>query len=132
MKRLLCLLLAGILVLTFSGCGKEVLPEQITVLTWKGYLPANILDDFTKETGINVKVRAAETNDEMLEELRINNGAYDMVILSDYAAETAIKEDLLQKTDFSSMENIKYVNKGFQSKYFDKNNEYTLPYASAG
>lgn len=131
MKKLICLLLIGILLLSLSGCGTEV-PEQITVLTWKNYLPASVLDEFTEETGIKVKVRAAETNEEMLEELRVNNGAYDMVILSDYAAETAIKEDLFQKTDFSSMENIKYVNKGFQSKYFDKNNEYTLPYASAG
>lgn len=131
MKKLICLLLIGILILSFSGCG-EKLPEQITVLTWKDYVPANVLEDFTQETGINVKVRSVETNEEMLEELRVNNAAYDMVILSDYAADAAIKEDLLQKTDFSDMENLRYVNPAYQSKYFDENNEYTLPYSVAG
>ena len=122
--------MAMIFVLSIAGCG-EKMPTEITVLTWKDYLPASVIDDFTAETGIKVNMKSAETNEEMLEELRRKDGTYDMVILSDYASDIAIKEGLLQKTDFSKMENLKYVNPGFQSKYYDINNEYTLPYSAA-
>ncbi len=116
--------------LSLAGCGEKT-PTEINVLTWKDYLPVSVADEFTAETGIKVNMKTANTNEEMLEELRKKDGTYDMVILSDYASDTAIKEGLLQKRDFSKMENLRYVNPGFQSKYYDKNNEYTLPYSAA-
>lgn len=131
MKKVLCMILAMLFAVPLVGCG-EKMPTEINVLTWKDYLPVSVADEFTVETGIKVNMKTANTNEEMLEELRKKDGTYDMVILSDYASDTAIKEGLLQKTDFSKMENMKYVNPGFQSKYYDKNNEYTLPYSAAG
>ncbi len=131
MKKVLCLILVMVFAFSLVGCG-EKLPTEINVLTWKDYLPVSVTDEFTSETGIKVNMKTAQTNEEMLEELRKADGTYDMVILSDYASDIAIKEGLLQKTDFSDMENIKYVNPRFQSKYYDENNEYTLPYSAAG
>ncbi len=48
--------------------------EELSLLTWKGYAPKNLVDKFQKETGIQVKVTYSN-NEEMIAKLRATRGA---------------------------------------------------------
>ena len=53
MKRLATILLALILfVMIPGGCGKKA--ETMTLYTWEGMFPPEVLEGFTKETGIAI------------------------------------------------------------------------------
>ncbi len=70
-KKTLCILLilsAFLLVTTASAA------EPLRLLTWKGYAPKVLVDKFTKETGIPVKVTYTN-NEEMIAKLRATRGA---------------------------------------------------------
>ena len=48
--------------------------EELALLTWKGYAPKTLIDKFTQETGIAVKVTYTN-NEEMIAKLRATRGA---------------------------------------------------------
>lgn len=133
MKRfvsVLCVLLSLALVLPLSGCSNE--PKEITLLTWKDYVPEQILKDFTESSGIKVNVVTAETNEDMLGMIEKDPSAYDLAIVADYAADKLVQKKLLAEIDTKDMENYKYVSDGYKSKYYDPDNKYTVPYSTAG
>ena len=133
MKRfvsVLCILLGLALVLPLSGCSNE--PKEMTLLTWKDYVPEQILKDFTESSGIKVNVVTAETNEDMLGMIEKDPSAYDLAIVADYAADKLVQKNLLAEIDTKDMENYKYVSDGYKSKYYDPDNKYTVPYSTAG
>ena len=99
MKRfvsVLCVLLSLVLVLPLSGCSNE--PKEITLLTWKDYVPEQILKDFTESSGIKVTVVTAETNEDMLGMIEKDPSAYDLAIVADYAADKLVQKNCLPKS----------------------------------
>ena len=48
--------------------------EKLRLLTWSGYAPADVVAEFTKETGIEVEVTTSN-NEEMISKLRATQGA---------------------------------------------------------
>jgi hypothetical protein len=59
----------------------------------------------------------------------VSGGAsYDIIIPSDYMIERLITEGRLEKLDFTNIPNYKYIDNQYRSLYFDKNDEYSVPY----
>ena len=54
--------------------GSAEAAEKLRLLTWSGYAPADVVADFTKETGIEVEVTTSN-NEEMISKLRATQGA---------------------------------------------------------
>jgi spermidine/putrescine transport system substrate-binding protein len=53
--------------------------EKLRLLTWADYAPADVVADFTKETGIDVEITLSN-NEEMISKLRATQGAgFDLV-----------------------------------------------------
>ena len=53
--------------------------EELRLLTWGGYAPQSVVEQFEKETGITVKVTKSN-NEDMISKLRATRGAgYDLV-----------------------------------------------------
>lgn len=104
---------------------------ELNLYTWEGMFPQEVLDGFTQETGIKVNYSNFDTNETMLSKLETAKGGdYDLVIADDYIIETVIKEELAQKLDTGKITNYGNINPLFQSQFYDKNNEYTVPYGS--
>lgn len=133
MKKFLALLLtlaiAFTIPATLAGCSGSS-EKTLNIFTWADYIPKNVLDNFTKSTGIKIHYSNFETNEEMLSKLKsVKGGDYDIVIASDYIINIARKDgSLLGEIDKSKIPNYKNINPQFQSQYYDPDNKYTIPY----
>ena len=130
MKKLLAAILTLALVLAALGGGGKK-SETMTLYTWEGMFPPEVLEGFTKETGIQINYTNFDTDENMLARLEAAKGGdYDVVIADDYIIETVIAEGLAQKLDTGKLQNWGNINPVFQGQFFDPANEYTVPYGS--
>lgn len=83
---------------------------------------------FEKLTGIKVVYSTFDSNEVMYGKIKQGAEAFDIIIPSDYMIERLINEDRLQKIDVSKLSNYKYIDEQYKNLYFDKNNEYSVPY----
>ena len=132
MKKLASLLLAlllfaGLLMPTLSMAEEE---KVLNLFTWATYIDDGTVAKFEEQTGIKINYTTFASNEEMLLKMAATNNEYDVILASDYALNTLRKDDKLQKLDKSLLPNYGNLDPDFQSKYFDENNEYTVPYTS--
>ena len=64
----------GAVVATATLISTPLQAETLRLLTWGGYAPQNVIEDFEKETGISVKVTKSN-NEDMISKLRATGGA---------------------------------------------------------
>ncbi|MEG0292016.1 MAG: spermidine/putrescine ABC transporter substrate-binding protein [Anaerovoracaceae bacterium] len=133
MKKLISLSLVLIMVAALlAGCGSDKKAGgELVIYTWEGMFDKQVIADFEKETGIEVKFSNFDTNETMLAKLEENKGSdYDLVVADDYIIEMVIKEGLAQKLDKDKISTLKNINPIYQGHFYDKNNEYTVPYGA--
>ena len=102
--------------------------ETLQFYNWGSYIDEDILKDFTKETGIKVKLSTFASNEEMYAKLNSGSAFYDLAIPSDYMIERMIKEGMLEKIDLSNIPNYKNIDAQFKNLAYDSANEYSVPY----
>ncbi len=103
----------------------------LNLFTWEGMFPQEVLDGFTAETGIAINYSNFDYDETMLAKLEAAKGGdYDLVIADDYIIEAAIAEGLAQKLDTAKIANYGNINPLFQGQFYDKTNEYTVPYGA--
>ena len=105
--------------------------KTLNLFTWADYLPQETLDQFETDTGIHVNYTYFNSNEEMLTKLTaVKGGSYDVILASDYILDIARKSDLLSKLDKTAMPNFEDIDAAFQSKFYDPDNEFVVPYAA--
>ncbi|MDR2588077.1 MAG: extracellular solute-binding protein [Spirochaetales bacterium] len=108
--------------------------KQLVLLTWPEMFPQEIIDEFRRETGIEVIYKACKDdggNEEMLATLRSSHGVmYDLVIADDYMVDFAVREGLARKLDKRRISNFSNINPTFQFQFYDPDNNYTVPYGA--
>lgn len=148
------LMLAALTALALSGCGKSPEPttptaasptpgsspvaaapapppaeeKKLNLFCWSEYIPQSVIDEFTKETGIQVSVENYASNEEMLAKLLAGGGTYDIIQPSEYVIEGLIKENLLTPIDHANIPNLKNIAPEFLNMSFDPDNKYSVPY----
>lgn len=105
--------------------------KELNLFTWENMFPKEVLDGFTKETGIKVNYSNFDLDETMLSKLETAKGGdYDVVIADDYIVDTAIKQGLVQKLDKTKISNYGNINPIYQGRFYDKSDEYTVPYGA--
>lgn len=108
--------------------------QEITVYNWGEYISdgsegsLDVNKAFEKLTGVKVNYITYDSNEIMYANVKSNAVSYDVVIPSDYMIARLLSEGLLQKLDFSKLNNYKYIMDDYKDLYFDENNEYSVPY----
>jgi spermidine/putrescine transport system permease protein len=102
--------------------------QNLNIFCWSEYIPQQIVDAFTEETGIKVSMETYASNEEMLAKLFAGGGAYDLIQPSEYVIEGLIKEDKLTPLDHASIPNMKNLAPEFTNMSFDPGNKYSVPY----
>ncbi|MDR2483669.1 MAG: spermidine/putrescine ABC transporter substrate-binding protein, partial [Treponema sp.] len=104
---------------------------RLTIFTWDGMFPQEVLDGFEAETGIRINMVNFDFDETMLIKLQAAKGGdYDLVIADDYIIETVIAEGLAQKLDKHRLPNYGGVNPIYQKQFYDPADEYTVPYGA--
>lgn len=127
MKKL-ALILALILCcasLCITGASAE---EVVNIYNWYDYMDDSVLEQFTEETGIKVNKMYFTTNEDMMVQLRVSPGAYDLVFPSDYCVERMIAEGMLAEIDFDNVPNAEYTSDWLLYPSYDPDNLYSVPF----
>lgn len=104
--------------------------QQVIVYNWGEYMDPEVLTLFEEETGIEVIYDEYETNETMYPKVASKAADYDVVCPSDYMIQKMIENDLLAEINFDNVPNIKNIDPNYinQSKDFDPENKYSVPY----
>lgn len=130
MKRIKAFALACIVIIPalvlLAGCGSNQV--VLNVFNWGDYINKELIDKFTKETGIKINYELFDTNETMLAKFETGGTEYDVIFPSDYIVEELISKDLLLELDFNNIPNFKYIDDRFKNLAFDPENKYSVPY----
>jgi putrescine transport system substrate-binding protein len=82
--------------------------EQRTVnfYNWSNYVAPGVLEDFTRETGINVVYDTFDANETLETRLLAGKSGYDVVVPTAYFLQRQIKANVFQKLDKSRLPNL--------------------------
>lgn len=122
MKKLISIVLTALLLLPLTGCS-----DALQVYLPGSYIDEELVSEFTKQTGIKVKLNLFDSNEDAYVKLA-GGDVYDVIIPSDYMIEKLIDEKLLQKIDKSKITNLNQLYDGVKNMSYDPNNDYTVPY----
>ena len=112
--------------LTFTATAQAA--EKLNIYCWSEYIPQDVIDDFSKETGIKVSVENYASNEEMLAKLGAGGGSFDIIQPSEYVVEALVKEKLLRPLDKKAIPNLKNIDPKFLNMPFDPGNKYSVPF----
>ncbi len=110
----------------FAAAAAEKL---VNFYTWDTYIGETTLADFTKATGIEVKMDLYGDNDELFAKLRSGNPGYDVIVPSGNWVSRMAQAGMLEPLDHSLIPNIKHIVPRFMGNVgFDPGRKYSLPY----
>lgn len=130
MKKLVKMMMVSVLALTsLVGCssGNNADKKTLKVYNWGEYVDKSVISDFEKQFNCHVIYDTYESNEYMYTKLQGGN-QYDVMVPSEYMIERMIKENLIQKIDWSFITNKDSLDNAVLNQDFDKNNDYWVPY----
>lgn len=102
--------------------------KTVNLFFWPGYVPDDLLERFTAETGIAITMDIYDTNEALLAKLQAGATGYDVVIPSGYIIPTMIEQGLLQQFNARDLPNGSKIAPAFAEPDFDPDRAYTAPY----
>ena len=125
MKKLILLFL----VLLLTGCTDN---RELNILNWSSYIPDEVIKEFEVKTNIKVNYSTYSSNEELLAKLSSAKiGTYDLIFPSDYMVEIMRERNLIEKIDYSKLNNLSNINSTYLNLKYDINNEYSIPFIAA-
>jgi putrescine transport system substrate-binding protein len=109
--------------------GLAAAADSIRVYNWNDYIAPQVLEDFTKATGIAVEYHTFST-DEELDKVLASGESIDVAVPSHDELPALIAAGKLQPLDMSRLPNRKHLDKQLLSKLaaVDPQNRYASPY----
>jgi spermidine/putrescine transport system substrate-binding protein len=78
--------------------------EKIVISNWDGYMPADLLENFTKETGIEAELSVHATNEEIMGKVTAGGGkGYDVLFVSGQFVEALSNLGLIAELDHANI-----------------------------
>ena len=107
--------LIAILLCFFSSLGFS--QEVLKIAAWGGEIPAELVKEFEKNTGIKVYLSTFESNESLVVKLKSSkHNLYDLITPSNYYVEQLQKMDMLQEIDKSALGHLQEIDPVFLNK----------------
>ena len=122
-------LLATFALLAFAPVPSHAQAKKKSVLNlfcWSEYVPQNVIDGFTKETGIKVNVENYDSNEAMMSKLLGGGSKYDLIQPSEYTIESLVKAEKLEELTLANIPNIKNLDPKFTKMPHDPEGKYCV------
>ena len=131
MKKLVSLVSALVMILSLMPVsGAFAAQEVVNVYNWYDYMDETVFDLFEQETGIHVNKMYFTTNEDMMVQVRVSPGAYDLVFPSDYCVERMISEGMLAEINLDNIPNLANIDPNRLNPDYDpenKSNTWAIP-----
>jgi spermidine/putrescine transport system permease protein len=101
---------------------------DLDLFAWSEYVPQEVIDGFTKETGIAVHYETYASNEEMQNKLLAGASNYDVIQPSEYTVEALIKFKKLAPIDWAKVPNLKNIDPAYLHLGFDPQQQYSIPW----
>lgn len=105
--------------------------KVLNIYNWADYIPADMIANFEKETGIKVNYQTFENNEGLHAKLVAGNSGFDLVVPGAVFAKSQIEGGLLMKLDKSRIPNLGNLDPTIMGKLasVDPGNDYLVPWA---
>jgi spermidine/putrescine transport system substrate-binding protein len=121
------ILAAGSMAMWAAGASAA---DKIVISNWDGYMPPDLLANFTKETGIEAELVLHTTNDEIVGKVQAVGGkGYDVLFISSPYVEALGQQDLLAELDPAKIPNLANLYPEARTLAYDPGNKLSAPYA---
>jgi len=114
-----------------TAYGASSSDKVLLIYNWSDYMPADILRDFEKESGIKIVYDVFDSNEVLEAKLFAGNTGFDIVVpsASPFLARQ-IKAGVYHPLDKSKLSNYKNLDKNLLEKlaHADPDNQYGIPY----
>jgi len=118
---------AAIVIGLLSSCGGK--DEKLYLFNWIYYIPDDVIEDFTKETGIKVIVDSYASNEEMYNKIVAGGSGYDLVVPSGDYVSIMIAEGLVEPINKAKLANFGNLDPAAIARIgFDVGNTHSVPY----
>lgn len=126
MKRLTGLAIAAAL----AGTAPLAAQEVVNVYNWSDYIDESVLDEFTEETGIEVRYDVFDSNELLEAKLLAGSTGYDVVVPTAYFLSRQIRAGVFDPLDNSLLENKDNLwDEVLQrTEVYDPGAEHAIPY----
>lgn len=123
-----------ILALTLSLLFPQVSSAEEQVVNfynWPDYIGPNVIENFTKETGIKVNYDVFDSNEVVDAKLMTGGSGYDVIIPASSYLQRQAKIGVYAPIDHSRLSNYDNLNSDLLAKarLFDPDNKHSVPYA---
>ena len=103
--------------------------EKLSIYHWFEYIPQELLDKFSAETGIEVTMDTFDSNEAMLATLKAGKlGSYDVAVPGDYMVEIMIGEGMLDTVADGELANKGNIQPQWLDVPFDPGRKHSIPY----
>src|SRR5438105_3805903 len=116
-------LLVLVLALAPPACAAE-----LNLFAWSEYVPQEVVDGFTNETGVKVNYETYASNEEMLSKLFAGASNYDVIQPSEYTVEALIRLKKLAAIDWAKVPNIKNIDPAYLHLGHDPQQQFSIPW----
>ena len=104
--------------------------DKIVISNWDGYMPADMLEKFTAETGIEAEMAVHATNEEIMGKVVAGKGrGYDVLFVSSPFVEALKNLGLVAELDHAMIPNLKNLYPEAMALEYDAGNKVSVPYA---
>ncbi|MCF2869469.1 extracellular solute-binding protein [Octadecabacter sp. G9-8] len=102
---------------------------ELVIYHWFEYIPAELLEKFTAETGITVTMDTFDSNEAMLASLKAGGmGTYDVAVPTDYMVSIMAGEGLLDTIADGELANKGNIAPEWADPSFDPGRAHSIPY----
>ena len=103
--------------------------DKIIISNWDGYMPKDLLENFTKETGIEAEMAVHATNEEIMGKIMAGQGkGFDVLFVSSPYVEALQKLGMISELDHSKIPNLANLYPQAQALAYDPGNMHSVPY----
>ncbi len=103
-------------------------PQELNIYNWDTYIDPALLTAFEKKFGVKINYDIYDGNEQLLDQVKANPTAYDLIVPSDYMVTLMRREDLLAPLNKANLPNFKNIDPLFINPALDPGNRYCVPY----
>jgi putrescine transport system substrate-binding protein len=126
MCKTIAIMSVGLLAISATNA----MAAEVRIYNWSDYIDEEILDDFTKETGIEVTYDVFDSNEVLETKMLAGSSGYDIVVPSAEFLSRQIQAGVFQKLDKSKLTNLgnMWDKITAETAKYDPDNDYSINY----